>query len=142
MVYKHLYEVFEQAAKEKTVKAKEQFLKDNNSLALRDFVKGAYDPKVTFNWIPKGPIPFEKAKVEDLTSSLLHKTSEFPKISDNGPGSAMKQIDKERTLITLRETIHPKDADLVSLMLTNKFKGKYKGITVKLCTKVWPKLFL
>ena len=73
--YKHMYELLEAVGKVKSAKAKVTFLKDNDCLAIRDFLKGSFDNSITFNWIPKGSVPYtpKDIKADDI-SSLIDKT--------------------------------------------------------------------
>ncbi len=136
--YKHMYELLDAVSNVKSAKAKAAFLKDNDCLAIRDFLKGSFDKSVTFNWIPKGSVPYtpKDELAEDITS-LIDKTSVFNYFADEGPGIEVPSVRRERMFIELLESIHPKDAELVITMKDKKLAGKYKGLTSKLCNTVW-----
>lgn len=136
--YKHMYELLEAVGKVKSAKAKVTFLKDNDCLAIRDFLKGSFDNSITFNWIPKGSVPYtpKDIKADDI-SSLIDKTSVFNYFADEGPGTSVPAARREKMFIDLLESIHPRDAELVIMMKDKKLKGQYKGLTVKLCNTVW-----
>ena len=53
---KYVYEVLEEARKAKTKEQKIKILKDNETFALKDILKGSYDDKVKFN-LPEGTPP-------------------------------------------------------------------------------------
>jgi len=135
--YKHMFELLEAVGKTKTAKAKAALLKANDCLGIRDILKGSFDPTLTFNWIPKGDIPYSPRSVNAVTESLFNKTSTFKYLVDDGAGKSLAVVKKERMLIDLLESIHPKDAELVIIMKDKALKGKYKGLTVKLCNSVW-----
>ena len=54
---KYVYEVLEEARKAKTKEQKIKILKDNETFALKDILKGSYDDKVKFN-LPEGTPPY------------------------------------------------------------------------------------
>ena len=70
--YRHMFELLEAVGKTKTAKAKAELLKANDCLGVRDILKGSFDPTLTFNWIPKGNIPYTPA-IDDH-ESLFNKT--------------------------------------------------------------------
>jgi|APSaa5957512535_1039671.scaffolds.fasta_scaffold19767_1 hypothetical protein len=133
--YRHMFELLEAVGKTKTAKAKAELLKANDCLGVRDILKGSFDPTLTFNWIPKGNIPYTPA-IDDH-ESLFNKTPAFKWLVDDGEGKALSQAKREQIFINLLESIHPKDAELVIIMKDKALKGKYKGLTVKLCNTVW-----
>jgi hypothetical protein len=135
--YKHMFELLEAVGKTKTAKAKASLLKANDCLGIRDFLKGSFDPTLTFNWIPKGSVPYTPKSEEDNIESLLNKTVVFKWFVDDGVGKSVSTVKKERMFIDLLQSIHPKDAELVIIMKDKALKGKYKGLTVKLCNTVW-----
>jgi hypothetical protein len=132
-----MFELLEAVGKTKTVKAKAALLKANDCLGIRDILKGSFDPTLTFNWIPKGDIPYSPRSETDVSESLFNKTSTFKWFVDDSVGKSLPIAKKERMLIDLLESIHPKDAELVIIMKDKALKGKYKGLTVKLCNTVW-----
>ena len=137
-----MYELLEAVGNVKSAKAKAAFLKDNDCLGIRDFLKGSFDTSVSFNWIPKGSVPYTPNEGASDSGSLMDKTSVFKYFADEGPGDEVPSIRRERMFIELLESIHPKDAELVLLMKDKNLVGKYKGLTSKLCNNVWGGLII
>ena len=62
MVYTPLFsEILQKVAKLKTKKQKVEYLKQNNSDALRMVLKSSFDPKIVWQ-LPAGPVPFSPMK--------------------------------------------------------------------------------
>jgi hypothetical protein len=132
---KHVYEIFEEAAKAPTRVEKQQVLSENNCLALRDIVKGAYDDSINFTLLPKGEPPYTPA--EEPKQSLMDKSTTLRYFVKGGPGEKLPAMRREGMFIELLESIHPEDAKLILWMKDKKLAQKYKGITKKLCQEVW-----
>lgn len=132
---KHVYEIFEAAAEAPSRVEKQQVLSENNCLALRDIVKGAYDDTIDFSLLPKGEPPFNPA--EEPKESLMDKSTTLRYFVKGGPGEKLPAVRREAMFIELLESIHPKDARLVIWMKDKDLAQKYKGITKKLCQGVW-----
>jgi hypothetical protein len=131
----HVFEILEEAAKAPSRVEKQQVLQDNNCLALRDIIKGAYDDSIQFSLLPKGEPPFTPA--EEPTASLMDKSKTLRYFVKGGPGEKLPAAKREAMFIELLESIHPDDAQLVLWMKDKKLAQKYKGITKKLCQGVW-----
>lgn len=136
-----VHEVLEKAAEAPTRKEKADILKANDSLALRDIFKGAYDDNIIFI-LPEGRPPFDPddAPAGYTRSSLQHQTKKFRYFVKGGPGENLPAPKRERMFIEVLESIHPKEAELVLLMKEKKLAGVYKGITKKLVSELWPRL--
>jgi hypothetical protein len=133
----HLYELLEKVGTTKTAKLKSKYLMDNDSLGIRDFLKGSFDDSITFKWVTdKGDIPYIPNKTDD-PESLLDKTKAFAFLYDGGKGVTLTEMAREQMLIDLLQSIHPKDAKLVIDMFNNNVKGTVKGLTKKLCNTTW-----
>ena len=134
----HVFEILELAAKAPNRVEKQQVLSDNNCLALRDIVKGAYDDSIEFSLLPKGTPPYTPA--ENPSASLMDKSTTLRYFVKGGPGEKLPQTKREVMFIELLESIHPKDAQLVLWVKDKQLAQKYKGITKKLCQGVWDNL--
>jgi len=132
---KHLYEIFDEAAKAKTRDEKKEILLDYNCLALRDIVKGSYDDSIKFTLLPKGQPPYTPNP--EPKESLLEKSKTLRYFVTGGPGEKLNAVKRESMFIGLLESIHEKDAQLIIWMKDKKLAQKYKGITKQLCSGVW-----
>lgn len=134
----HVFEILEKAAQAPSRVEKQEVLSENNCLALRDVVKGAYDDTIDFSLLPKGEPPYTPA--EEPKDSLMDKSTTLRYFVKGGPGEKLPAARREQMFIQLLESIHPKDAQLVLWVKDKQLAQKYKGITKKLCQGVWEDL--
>lgn len=133
---KDVYEIFEEfvkASKKAEKIAVLQKYKDNK--ALMDLLKGTFDDRI--KWlIPAGKPPYTPNKPESTPSTLLRKYKDFVYFANGGPGTKMPSFKREKLFITLIESIHPADAELVISMINKK--PSIKGLTKKLVEEAFP----
>lgn len=134
---KLVHEVIEEASQKKTKKEKIDFLKSNESWALKDVLRGAFDDSITW-LIPEGSPPYTPAQGHNSSSNLLRQNTQFSYFVKGGKGEQMMKPKREQIYITLLESIHPKDAELVISMVSKKLP--YKGITKTLVKEAFPNL--
>ena len=134
---KFVFEVLEQFEKTKDRKSKIQVLKENDSLALKSILAGAMDPKV--EWlVPKGPVPYTANEEHNAPSNLLSKYKEFRYVVKGGPGERIPSYKRENVFLSILESIHPRDAELVVKMI-NKEKP-CNGMTLKIIEEAFPNI--
>ena len=132
-----VYEVFELFEKASTRKEKIDVLRQHESWALKDVLKGALDPKI--EWLlPKGEVPYTPCEEHSTPSSLLRKNKDFRYVVKGGTGGQMPAIKREKIFLGIVESIHPKDAELVCAMINKKLP--VKGLTVKIAQEAFPEL--
>jgi len=143
MARKQMFEIFEEVGKAPTRKEKVDVLQQNNSLALRDVLKGAFDDSIEFI-LPEGEPPFkgDDAPVGHNRSSLHLMSKRFRYFAKGGPGERLNPAKRERMFIELLESINENDAQIVIWMKEKKLSGKYKGLTKKLVQEAFPKLIV
>jgi hypothetical protein len=131
-------DVFKEAAKLTTKKAKIEFLRKHQSAPLRDIIRINFDDDVV-SLLPKGSPPYKKDNMPDGHNySTLHKQYRKFAYFFKGKNSNMKQIKRESLFIQMLETLHPSDAEL---FCGAKDKAlSYKGITKKLVMDAFPNL--
>ena len=127
----YLHEVLDLVKDAKSRKEKRQILLDNNSISLRDFLKGAFDDSVVWA-LPKGKPPFEPATEDsclhgDQLTPLFRKCIRGPGLGDN-----VRPRDREMFFIRVLQQCHPKDADYYIKMKDKKMNQVIKGLTKKL----------
>jgi|TARA_B100001094_G_scaffold37646_1_gene31970 hypothetical protein len=134
---KQVHEVFALFEEAKTREEKIQVLKNNETWALKDIIKGSMDDKI--QWLlPKGEVPYTKCEEWNHPTTLLKKNKDFKYVVKGGPGMSMPTYKREKIFLGILESIHPSDADLVCKMI-NKEKP-VKGITAKLVEEAFPGL--
>lgn len=133
-------EVLALVDKAETRKEKLLVLRKNNSLELRDVLKGAFDDSISFI-LPLGkPDIDEKEKKKYDKRHLVHETKKFRYFVKGGPGEQVNALRRERMFIDVLYRIDSKEADLICLMKDKALEGVYKGLNKKLVSDAFPGL--
>ena len=118
-------------AKDKPRKLK--VLQDNDSVALRQVLRGAFDSKIEWA-IPKGddiPYTVNEAPVgtdHTILSQEAKKLYMFVKGGDN----SIKQSQRELIFIQMLEGLCAEEAEFLITVVNQKVNNKYKGFTANL----------
>ena len=118
-------------AKDKPRKLK--VLQDNDSVALRQVLRGAFDSKIEWA-IPKGddiPYTVNEAPVgtdHTILSQEAKKLYMFVKGGDN----SIKQSQRELIFIQMLEGLSAEEAEFLITVVNQKVNNKYKGFTANL----------
>lgn len=132
----YVYEVIEKVQKAKAKADKISILKENETWALKDILRGTYDS--TVKWIlPPGEPPYTPNDGHNAPSNLLKRNKDFAYFAKGGPGGRLPAYKREKIFIGLIESIDPKDARLVISMIN---KEKLKGITRPVIEEAFPGL--
>lgn len=133
-------QVFNQVAKTDSRKEKIEILRKNNSLELRDILKGAFDDNIQFI-LPSGvpPIDEDEKKKYD-TVSLAAETKKFRYFVKGGPGEQVNPMRREKMFIDLLYRVGQEEAKIVCHMKDKTLDGVYKGLTKKLVAEAFPGL--
>ena len=133
---KYVYEVLEEVGKKKTKAEKIQVLKQNESWALKDVIRGSMDSTVNWN-LPGGEPPYTPSEANNHPTNLLRENTKFRYFVKGGQGDQVKPFKRENIFIGLIEGIHPKDAELVIAMINKKTP---KGLTRPIVQEAFPGL--
>ena len=133
---KYVYEVLEEARKAKTKQQKVKILRDNETFALKDILKGSYDDKVVFN-LPGGEPPYKASDPHNHPSDWLRQNKQLRYFVKRGPGDKLPAFKREAIFIGILESIHPQDAKHVVNMIN---KTPPKGVTKAVVTEAFPEL--
>ena len=118
-------------AKDKTRKLK--VLKDNDSVALRQTLKGAFDPKI--EWLlPQGEdIPYEANDAPLGTDhTLLQQEAKRLYLFTKGGDSTLSGTKRETLFIQMLEGLSAQEAEFLVTVVNKKINNKYKGFTANL----------
>ena len=132
----YVFEVFEEITKTKTKGDKIKVLKQNESWALKDIIRGSMDSTVKWN-LPAGAPPYTAALEESHPANLLKENTKFKYFVKGGPGDNMPAFKRESIFIGILEGVHPQDAELVISMIN---KEKPKGLTRPMVKEAFPGL--
>jgi hypothetical protein len=134
---KYVFEVLQEAAKQRLKEDKIKVLKQNESWALKDVLRGTFDSTVTWK-IPKGEVPYEPSEPHNHPANLIRENTKFKYfVKGIRECESLPSFKRERLFIGLLEGIHPEDAEVVVKMI-NKEPPKY--ITRPIVEEAFPGL--
>ena len=117
-------------AKDKPRKLK--VLQDNDSVSLRQVLKGAFDPKV--KWLlPKGDVPYtvNEAPLGTEHTLLSQEAKRLYLFTQHGD-AAISQTKRELLFIQLLEGLSAEEAAFLIAVVNQKVNNEYKGFTANL----------
>jgi len=117
-------------AKDKPRKLK--VLQDNDSVALRQVLKGAFDPNI--KWLlPKGEVPYTVNEAPLGTEhTLLSQEAKRLYLFTEGGDSTISQTKREMLFIQLLEGLSAEEAAFLIAVVNQKVNNEYKGFTANL----------
>ena len=133
---KLIHEVIVEAGKKRSKAEKVECLKQNESWALKDILRGTYDDAV--QWlVPVGAPPYTPNKEESTPSNLIRQNTQFKYLVDSRDARNVLKAKRENIYIRLLESIHPLDAEIVINMVSKK---SIKGISKSVVQEAYPGL--
>lgn len=133
---KLVHEVIAEVQKQKTKADKIKVLRDHDTAALCDYLRGSFDSTIQWN-LPGGKPPFQACEPHNTPSNFQKKNVELRYFVKGGPGDKLPALKRESMFISLIESIDPSDALLVISMI-NKETPKY--ITRNIVEEAFPNL--
>jgi len=117
-------------AKDKPRKLK--VLKDNDSVPLRQILKGAFDPNV--EWLlPKGEVPYTVNDAPIGTEhTLLSQEAKRLYLFTAGGDNTLSNTKRETLFIQMLEGLCAEEAEFLVAVVNKKVNNKYKGFTANL----------
>jgi hypothetical protein len=131
-----LAEILKKASELDKKADKVEWMRRNDSAALRALLKYAYDPKVKF-LLPEGAPPYKPNDLPDLQSVLYSELRKMYLFIEGGNDS-LKPTRREYLFIQLLENLDKEDAQLIAAIKDKKIP--YKGITKKFVEEIYPGL--
>ena len=133
---KLIHEIIVEAGKKRSKAEKVECLKQNESWALKDILRGTYDDAV--QWlVPEGTPPYTPNKEESTPSNLIRQNTQFRYLVDSPDSRKVLKAKRENIYIRLLESIHPLDAEIVINMVSKK---SIKGISKLVVQEAYPGL--
>ena len=132
---KYLFEVMQEVAKAKKKTDKVNILKQNETWALKDIIRGSMDKTVKWS-LPDGEPPYTPAESHNHPTDLRRQNVKF-KFFVQGMFMDTPKFKKERMFLEMIEGVHPEDAKLVIGMIN---KETPKGITRAVVEEAYPGL--
>ena len=135
-----IYEILEAVPKKNSKAKKVKFLQENNSLGLRDILKGAFDDSIQWD-LPEGEVPLEEDDIPETPKwNLIDVTPKLAVCVKNKRNAKVPSLKKETTFLELIKNVHPKDAEVLIKMKDKKFVGLYKGLSKSVVMEAFPTL--
>lgn len=132
----YVYEVLEEVRKKNKRDEKIKILKENESWALKDIIRGSMDSTIKWN-LPTGAPPYTPAEPQSHPANLMRENTKFKYFAKGGPGDELPAYKRENLFIGLIEGVHPKDAELVIGMIN---KETPKSLTRPIVEEAFPGL--
>ena len=117
-------------AKDKPKKLK--VLKEHDSVALRQVLKGAFDPNI--EWLlPKGDVPYtaNDAPIGTEHTMLLQEAKRLYLFTKGGDNTLTRNK-RETLFIQMLEGLSAQEAEFLVTVVNKKVNNKYKGFTANL----------
>jgi hypothetical protein len=133
---KFVYEVLDEVSSKKRKQDRVQILKQNESWALKDIIRGSMDKTLQWN-LPEGDVPYTPSEPQSAPTNLLREHKKFRYFVKGGAGDQMIAPKRENIFIGLIEGIHPSDAKLVVDMINKRVP---KGLTKEIVQEAFPGL--
>lgn len=130
------YEIFKKMRSAKSKSKCIEILKENESWALKDLIRGAMDSTIQWN-LPEGEPPYTPSLAHSAASSILKEHKRFGYFAKGGPGDKLPAFKRENIFISILEAIHPEDAKIVADMVNKKVQ---KPITRPMVNEAFPGL--
>ena len=117
-------------AKDKPRKLK--VLRDHDSVALRQVLRGAFDPKIEWA-LPKGEVPYTVNDAPIGTDhTILSQEAKRLYLFIKGGDNTVKQNKRELLFVQLLEGLCAEEAEFLVAVVNKKVNNKYKGFTANL----------
>ena len=124
-----LHEILIKVNNAKDKPKKIEVLRENDSVPLRQVLKGAFDPKIKWD-LPEGTPPY---KVNDAPAGTEHTTlhTESRRLWHfvEGADQKLSKSKKETMFIQMLEGLHKDDAKLLVAVKDKELNKVYKGLT-------------
>lgn len=124
-----LHEILIKVNNAKDKSKKIDVLRENDSVPLRQILKGAFDPKIKWD-LPEGTPPY---KVNDAPAGTEHTTlhTESRRLWHfvEGADQKLSKSKKEIMFIQMLEGLHADDAKLLIAVKEKELNKMYKGLT-------------
>ena len=127
-----LSEVLTKVNNAKDKPKKIEVLQQNDSVSLRQILKGAFDPNIKWD-LPEGTPPYKENDAPAGTEHTL-LASETKRLWHfvKGADANLNKMRKETLFIQILEGLHKSEADLLINVKEKKLNNTYKGLTANL----------
>ena len=127
-----VHEIFTQINNAKDKPKKIAVLKQNDSPAMRQLLKAAFDPKIEWD-LPEGNPPYiaNEAPAGTEHTSLISEARKLYHFVVGG-NNKINKLKKETMFVQLLEGLQQKDAEVLLAIKNKKLNSAYKGLTAQM----------
>ena len=124
-----LHEILIKVNNAKDKSKKIEVLRENDSVPLRQILKGAFDPKIKWD-LPEGTPPYKENDAPAGTEhTTLHTEARRLWHFVEGANDKLTKSKKEMMFIQMLEGLHKDDAKLLVAVKDKELNKVYKGLT-------------
>ena len=134
---KYVFEILEEVGKQRNRNDKVKILKQHESWALKDVIRGSMDSTVVWN-LPEGQPPYTPSPAHHHPANLIRENTKFKYFVKGGQGDKMLKVKREQMFIQMLESVSPEEAELLIKMKEKKLK--ITGLSYNLVKEVFPHL--
>jgi hypothetical protein len=116
-----LYEIIESIAKSKTPEERVTLIRKYAGMSSwTDYLRCVFDDRIQFN-LPGGEVPYTPAEEQAVPTSWHKQNVKLQYfVKGSRKSDPMHPLKRETMFIGLLEVIHPKDAEILSMMINKK----------------------
>ena len=130
--------IFEDVAAANSFEARKKVLLENESNPLKDLLKYAFHPDIKFA-LPSGAPPYKTiGSPDEYNPTYLYPNIRKFYLYIEGGHDGLTQLRREQLFVSMLESLHPKEADVVIQVKDKKLK--FRGLTYKLVKDTFPDL--
>ena len=130
--------IFENVASANSFGARKKVLLENESNPLKDLLKYAFHPDIKFA-LPSGAPPYKTiGSPDEYNPTYLYPNIRKFYLYIEGGHDGLTQLRREQLFVSMLESLHPKEADVVIQVKDKKLK--FRGLTYKLVKDTFPDL--
>ena len=127
-----LHEILIKVNNAKDKSKKIEVLRENDSVPLRQILKGAFDPKIKWD-LPEGTPPYKENDAPAGTEhTTLHQEARRLWHFVEGADQKLSKSKKETMFIQMLEGLHEQDAEVLMAIKNKTLNNAYKGLTANL----------
>ena len=136
---KTLYSILKGTNSHKSIKAKAEYLRAEETVPLKDILRYLFDTTLEFVF-PKEDPPYEESTENNIENVLAANMRKLNVFIPNGGYDQVAMSRRELIFVQMLTQVHPDDAKL--LLACNKKKSPFKGLTRKVVNEAFPGLLL
>ena len=122
---KYVFEILEEVGKQRTREEKVKILKENESWALKDVIRGSLDSTIVWN-LPEGAPPYRASAAHNHPANLLRENKKFrysPRYSKSEQQSNIYEFDSAYSKNRESRSVYDKSNSWTEARLNSRNRG-------------------